>query len=94
MIPRETFETLDAEEKKLWHSHGFEVKSGMLIMPKPSTSLLPETVWEKAETKEMEEVATLYGKTFHFWEVSFGGKGKGKGGEKREGTWLMVIIGR
>jgi hypothetical protein len=68
MIPRETFETLDAEEKKLWHSHGFEVKSGMLVMP----SKLPNAVWEKAETKEMEEVATLYGKTFHFWEVDKG----------------------
>ena len=27
-----TFKSLDAEEKKYWHSHEFEVESGMLTV--------------------------------------------------------------
>ncbi|KAA8895273.1 hypothetical protein FN846DRAFT_970342 [Sphaerosporella brunnea] len=72
MISKELYETLEPEEKKLWHSHAFEVMSGMLIMPKPRTSLVPDFLWDKAETREMEEVVSLYGKTFHFWEVDKG----------------------
>ena len=34
MISKRVYESLDPEERKLWHSHVFEVKSGMLIMPK------------------------------------------------------------
>ena len=67
MITAEEFETLDPEERKLWHSHEFEVKSGMLVMPQPPTSLLPAAAWEAAETKEMEEVIKLYGKVWQLW---------------------------
>ena len=52
MISPKLYETLDAEEQKLWHSHVFEVKSGMLIMPRPTG--VPEAAWEVAENKEME----------------------------------------
>lgn len=61
MITPKLFQTLDAEERRLWHSHVFEVKSGMLIMPQPSV-LVPQAAWEKAETAEMEDVVELYGK--------------------------------
>ena len=64
--------TLDEAERKLWHSHVFEVKSGMLIMPGPNG--LPTGIWEEAETKEMEQVVGLYGKTYHFWQVDRGDK--------------------
>lgn len=67
MVSEKTLKTLEPSEQKIWHSHVYEVKSGMLFMPKPS--LVPETVWLTAETKAMEEIVTLYGKTFHFWEV-------------------------
>ena len=70
MITPLLFESLPASERKLWHSHVFEVKSGMLIMPKPS--MIPASVWEAAETKEMEEIIAWYGKTFHFWQVDRG----------------------
>ena len=49
------------------HSHEFEVKSGMLVMPKPSNISSDE--WEKAEVEAMKEVVGLYGKTWHFWQV-------------------------
>lgn len=66
MISPELFQSLDADEQKLWHSHVFEVKSGTLIMSNPT---IPESVWEKAETKEMESVICLYGKVYHLWQT-------------------------
>ena len=44
----------------------------MLIMPGPNG--LPTDIWETAETKEMEDVVGLYGKTYHFWQVDRGDK--------------------
>lgn len=38
-------------------------------MPNP---LVPEAIWEVAETAEMREVVGLYGKTFHFWQIDRG----------------------
>lgn len=72
MISAALFKTLSPTEKKLWHSHIFEVKSGMLILPGPNG--LPTGIWEEAETKEMEQVVGLYGKTYHFWQVDKGDK--------------------
>ncbi|KAF2126655.1 DUF1264-domain-containing protein [Dothidotthia symphoricarpi CBS 119687] len=72
MITPKLYDTLDAEEQALWHSHVFEVKSGMLIMPKPA--LVPEAAWEVAENKEMEEVVHLYGKIYHLWQTDRGDK--------------------
>jgi hypothetical protein len=33
IISENLFKTLDEEDKKLWHSHHYEVKSGTLIAP-------------------------------------------------------------
>ncbi|KAF1949836.1 DUF1264-domain-containing protein [Byssothecium circinans] len=70
MITPRLFKTLDAEEQKLWHTHVFEVKSGMLIMPKPT--VVPDAAWEIAENKEMEQVVQLYGKVYHLWQTDRG----------------------
>jgi len=70
MISKRLYSTLPKEERKLWHSHEFEVKSGMLIMPAPAG--VPQTVWEAAETKALEDVVGLYGKTYHLWQVDRG----------------------
>ncbi|KAJ5107153.1 hypothetical protein N7456_003828 [Penicillium angulare] len=64
------YETLPSEERKLWHTHEFEVKSGMLIMPAPAG--VPTSVWEAAETAEMNDIVPCYGKTYHFWQVDRG----------------------
>lgn len=71
MITPKLYETLPQEERKLWHSHVYEVKSGMLIMPNP---VVPNAVWEVAENKEMEQVVHLYGKVFHLWQTDKGHK--------------------
>lgn len=70
MITEPIYRTLPEDEKKLWHSHEFEVKSGMLVLPKPAGADPDE--WERAETEAMKEVVGLYGKTWHFWQVDRG----------------------
>ncbi|KAF8907060.1 DUF1264 domain protein [Gymnopilus junonius] len=65
-----TLRDLEESERRLWHSHVFEIKSGMLIMPKPS--LVPEAAWEIAENKEMEQLIQVYGKIYHTWQVDRG----------------------
>ena len=72
MIPKHVYETLDPDEQKLWHSHEFEVKSGMLVLPAPANHRGHEDKWEKLETEAMKQVIGLYGKTWHFWEVDKG----------------------
>jgi hypothetical protein len=68
MVPKHVYETLDPKEQKLWHSHVVEVKSGVLIMPTPSTHKGHEDKWEKLKTEAMKEVIGGYGKTWHFWK--------------------------
>lgn len=71
MVTPRLYETLPPEERRLWHSHVYEVKSGMLIMPNPS---VPSSAWEIAENREMEQVITLYGKVYHLWQTDKGHK--------------------
>ncbi|TLS23053.1 uncharacterized protein PpBr36_06639 [Pyricularia pennisetigena] len=72
MITPRLYETLDRAERRLWHSHVFEVKSGMLVMPQPAGSLVPAAAWDALENKEMEQVVELYGKVYHLWQVDRG----------------------
>ncbi len=60
IISARLFKTLPDEEKKLWHSHHYEVKSGELIAPG-----LPEV----AEHELMEKLVSTYGKTIHTWHT-------------------------
>jgi hypothetical protein len=60
IISERLFKTLDDDEKKLWHSHHYEVKSGALIAPG-----IPEI----AEHELMEKLVSTYGKTIHTWHT-------------------------
>ena len=60
IISEKLFKTLDEEEKKLWHSHHYEVKSGTLIAP---------GIPEGAEHELMEKLVSTYGKTIHTWHT-------------------------
>ncbi len=60
IISERLFKQLPEEEKKLWHSHQYEVKSGTLIAPG-----LPEV----AEHELMEKLVSTYGKTIHTWHT-------------------------
>ena len=60
IVSEKLFKALPADEKKLWHSHQYEVKSGSLIAPG-----LPNL----AEHELMESLVTTYGKTWHTWHT-------------------------
>ncbi|KAJ4296350.1 hypothetical protein N0V90_006395 [Kalmusia sp. IMI 367209] len=58
IISGPAFETLPMEERELWHSHQYEVTSGLLVEPG-----MPENVDKEA----MKILVNTYGKTFHTW---------------------------
>lgn len=58
VISEKLFKGLPMEERKLWHSHAYEVKSGQLISPN-----LPD----EAEKELMRKLISTYGKTWHTW---------------------------
>jgi hypothetical protein len=60
IVSEKLFKTLRDDEKKLWHSHHYEVKSGELIAP---------GVPELAEHAFMNNLVTAYGKTWHTWQI-------------------------
>jgi len=60
IVSERLFKTLPDDEKKLWHSHHYEVKSGELIAP---------GVPEMAEHAFMQDLVTTYGKTWHTWQI-------------------------
>ncbi|GAA2362439.1 OBAP family protein [Dactylosporangium salmoneum] len=59
IISEQRFHDLPTEEKRLWHSHHYEVKSGILTAPG-----IPDV----AERAYFEDLVTTYGKTFHTWQ--------------------------
>lgn len=65
IISEELFKTLPEEEKKLWHSHRYEVMSGQLVAP---------GVPDVAEKELMKKLVTTYGKTWHTWQIDRGDK--------------------
>jgi len=54
------FAGFPAKEKRMWHSHVHEVRSGQLIAPG-----IPEV----AEKEFMRKIAGTYGKTWHTWHT-------------------------
>lgn len=63
ILSENLFMTLPDEEKKLWHTHLYEVKSGVLFMPG-----VPGPV----QRMDLNKVVKTYGKTVHFWQVDKG----------------------
>lgn len=63
IISEALFIGLPAEEKKLWHSHRYEVTSGLLVAPDAPAA---------AERELMQELVNTYGKTWHLWQVDRG----------------------
>lgn len=60
IVSAKLFRTFPEEEKKLWHSHRFEVKSGQLVAPGLS---------EDAEKTLMKDLVSTYGKTWQTWQA-------------------------
>lgn len=60
IVSAKLFETLPAEERPLWHSHRYEVKSGALVAP---------GIPDAAEHALMKQLVSTYGKTWHTWHT-------------------------
>ncbi|MGE0226521.1 MAG: OBAP family protein, partial [Acetobacteraceae bacterium] len=60
IVSERLFRSFPEEEKRLWHSHHYEVKSGELLAPG-----LPEL----AERAALRDIVTTYGKTWHTWQI-------------------------
>jgi hypothetical protein len=63
IISEARFNQLPADEKKLWHSHRYEVMSGQLVAP---------DLTGPAEAELMRELVNTYGKTWYLWQVDRG----------------------
>lgn len=61
IVSERLFAEFPDEDKRLWHSHSFEVRSGTLIAPN-----LPLA----AEHELMKRVIRTYGKVFHTWDTT------------------------
>ena len=59
IVSEERFRSLPEDEKRLWHSHHYEVRSGVLVAPG-----IPDI----AEHAYFEDLVSTYGKTFHTWQ--------------------------
>lgn len=59
IVSEQRFRELPDEEKKLWHSHHYEVSSGVLVAP---------GIPELAERSYFTDLISTYGKTFHTWQ--------------------------
>lgn len=63
IVSRRMFDSFAPEERKLWHSHVYEVKSGELITP---------GLTDAAERDFMRQFVNTYGKTWHTWNSQRG----------------------
>ena len=61
IISERLFESLPAEEQRLWHPHNYEILSGQLVAPG-----LPDV----AEHAILEKKMNSYGKTWRTWNTS------------------------
>jgi len=67
IITEDAFLKLPKEEHKYWHSHKYEVESGLLQMTLKSG--VPGKVSDYAEQPAMLALQKTYGKTIHTWQV-------------------------
>jgi hypothetical protein len=63
VLAERAYTALPAEEKRLWHSHAFEVHAGLLIAP---------GLGERAELELMRRFAGTYGKAWTTWQTETG----------------------
>lgn len=63
VVSENVFKDLPPEEKKLWHSHEFEIREGLWVNPG-----VPETV----EKQEVKGLAHTYGKFWCTWQFDRG----------------------
>ncbi|XP_011069513.1 oil body-associated protein 2A-like [Sesamum indicum] len=63
IISERILDALPPDEQKLWHSHGYEITSGLWMNPR-----VPEMI----EKPELKDLARTYGKFWCTWQVDRG----------------------
>nr|GME07044.1 oil body-associated protein 2A-like [Ipomoea batatas] len=63
IVSEKIFDTLPPEEQKLWHSHAYEIISGLWVNPG-----VPEMV----QKQELQQLSPTYGKFWCTWQVDRG----------------------
>ncbi|KAJ3671010.1 hypothetical protein LUZ60_008436 [Juncus effusus] len=63
IVSEKVFESLPLEEQKLWHSHAYEIKSGLWANPR---------VPEMLQKPELDSMAHTYGKFWCTWQADRG----------------------
>jgi hypothetical protein len=63
VVSRKIFDSLPAEEQKLWHSHAHEIKAGLWADPR---------VPSMPEKPELPQLAATFGKFWCTWQVDRG----------------------
>ncbi|KAK3165440.1 hypothetical protein QOZ80_1AG0033230 [Eleusine coracana subsp. coracana] len=63
VVSRQIFDSLPADEQRLWHSHAHEIKSGLWVNPRVPNAL---------EKPELEQLAGTFGKFWCTWQVDRG----------------------
>ncbi|CAO2178269.1 unnamed protein product [Urochloa humidicola] len=63
IVSRKVFDTLPAEEQRLWHSHAHEIKSGLWASPRVPGML---------EKPELDQMAATFGKFWCTWQADRG----------------------
>ncbi|KLJ10745.1 hypothetical protein EMPG_13888 [Blastomyces silverae] len=71
LISSKLYDKLPEHEQVLWHSHVYEIKSGMLLMPPPPEGTDRKKL-DELEKKELSQLVTFYGKVYHLWQVDRG----------------------
>lgn len=65
IVTEKIFDELPQEEKKYWHSHKYEIESGILQLQVKGA--VPSFATDVAEQPAMLELQQTYGKTIHTW---------------------------
>ncbi|KAH8107129.1 DUF1264-domain-containing protein [Cristinia sonorae] len=65
IVSEKVFKDLSEDEKRYWHSHKYEVESGLLQLR--TKALVPAVAVDTAEQPAMLELQQTYGKTIHTW---------------------------
>ncbi|PSC67556.1 hypothetical protein C2E20_8783 [Micractinium conductrix] len=81
IISERLFKELPEEEKRYWHSHRYEVGSGLLVAPR---------VPGIAERQDMQRLIGTYGKAWHTWQIRPGlvAQRDARYGISTAGEWL------
>ncbi|KAL1944503.1 hypothetical protein VTO73DRAFT_2933 [Trametes versicolor] len=67
IVSEKVFTSLPQDEKKYWHSHKYEVESGLLQLA--TKAMVPASATDLAEQPAMLELQRTYGKTIHTWAI-------------------------